>query len=233
MPPIPAAGPLQLTLGIIKPSVCSSQAQVKEVLQTIKQSGLEVRASEPAPSRAPAEASTNRVVLFATRLSDRNRRIELSSSTTKLKDHPHLTSSFSLLQIVRQKRMFWKTQDAEKFYSEHAGRFYFPRLVQHATSSPLLTLALYGPSSIQTWRQLIGPTHVYKGQWTSVQDGQSEGESGLGLRAKYGISDTRNGFHGSDSEASARKELEQVFEGWDIGWWLRHKEEEMRKAKSS
>ncbi|SGZ02171.1 BQ5605_C033g11192 [Microbotryum silenes-dioicae] len=174
MPPIPAAGPLQLTLGIIKPSVCSSQAQVKEVLQLIKQSGLE---------------------------------------------------------IVRQKRMFWKTQDAEKFYSEHAGRFYFPRLVQHATSSPLLTLALYGPSSIQTWRQLIGPTHVYKAQWTSIQDLQSE--NGLGLRAKYGISDTRNGFHGSDSEASARKELEQVFEGWDIGWWLKHKEEEMGKTKSS
>ncbi|SCV73570.1 BQ2448_7496 [Microbotryum intermedium] len=151
MPPLPATGPVQLTLGIIKPSVCSSQAQVKEVLQLIKQSGLE---------------------------------------------------------IVRQKRMFWKTQDAEK--------------VQHATSSPCLTLALYGPLAIQTWRYLIGPTHVYKAQWLQ----------GHSLRARFGTSDTRNGFHGSDSELNARKELEQVFEGWDIAWWLKHKEEIEGKTKS-
>ncbi|KAL8276587.1 hypothetical protein RQP46_011010 [Phenoliferia psychrophenolica] len=152
MPPAPPL-PLQLTLGIIKPSVYASQPQVQEIMRTIKGTGLE---------------------------------------------------------IVRSKKIFWKEKDAEEFYGEHAGRFYFPRLVQHATSGPFLALALSGPSAIQTWRTLIGPTHVYKTQWTHPET----------LRAKYGLSDTRNGFHGSDAEGSARKELGMVFEGWDVEWWL-------------
>ena len=41
------------------------------------------------------------------------------------------------------------------------------------------------------------------------------------LRAQYGISDTRNSFHGSDSTVSAKLELERVFEGFDTDWWIR------------
>ncbi|TNY17795.1 nucleoside diphosphate kinase [Rhodotorula diobovata] len=149
------------------------------------------------------------------------------------------------LEIVRSKRIFWQERDAEQFYAEHQGRFYFPRLVQHATSGPFVALALCAPDAIQRWRALIGPTHVYKAQW----------ERGETLRARYGLSDTRNGFHGacerseplffrarlgrggggtceltgragagSDSPASAEKELTQVFESWDVRWWLEQRE---------
>ncbi|KAJ8295842.1 Vacuolar protein sorting-associated protein 33A [Rhodotorula toruloides] len=97
-----------------------------------------------------------------------------------------------------------------EFYGEHRGRFYFPRLVQHATSGPFVALALCAPDAIQRWRGLIGPTHVYKGQWEKPET----------LRARYGLSDTRNGFHGSDSPESAAKELSQVFENWDTTWWI-------------
>ncbi|ORY77571.1 nucleoside diphosphate kinase [Leucosporidium creatinivorum] len=120
------------------------------------------------------------------------------------------TIKASGLEIVRSKRIFWKAADAEQFYAEHAGRFYFPRLVQHATSGPFVALALHGPDAIKHWRSLIGPTHVYKGQWNNPET----------LRARYGLSDTRNGFHGSDSPESARKELAQIFEGWDVDWWM-------------
>ncbi|GAA6007135.1 hypothetical protein JCM11491_003018, partial [Sporobolomyces phaffii] len=120
--------PLQLTLGIIKPSVTAHQPHVQDIMRTIKQSGLE---------------------------------------------------------IVRTKRIFWREKDAKQFYGEHEGRFYFPRLVQHATSGPFVALALCGPDAIKRWRTLIGPTHVYKGQWEAPET----------LRAKYGLSDTRNGFH--------------------------------------
>ncbi|GAA6000403.1 hypothetical protein JCM10207_007998 [Rhodosporidiobolus poonsookiae] len=148
---------LQLTLGVIKPSVAAHQPHVQEIMQRIKASGLE---------------------------------------------------------IVRSKRLFWRAEDAEQFYGEHKGRFYFPRLVQHATSGPFVALALAAPDAIQRWRALIGPTHVYKGQWERPET----------LRAQYGLSDTRNGFHGSDSPKSAAKELGQVFEGWDVEWWLRQRE---------
>lgn len=58
--------------------------------------------------------------------------------------------------------------------------------VQHAISGPFVALALYGPDAIAHWRRLIGPTHVFKTQWTHPES----------LRARYGLSDTRNGFHG-------------------------------------
>ncbi|GAA5881938.1 hypothetical protein JCM1840_005421 [Sporobolomyces johnsonii] len=150
---------LQLTLGIIKPSVTSDQRHVQEIMRAIKASGLE---------------------------------------------------------IVRTKRIFWQEKDAEQFYGEHKGRFYFPRLVQHATSGPFVALALCGPDAISRWRTLIGPTHVYKAQWERPET----------LRAKYGLSDTRNGFHGSDSPASAANELGQVFESWDVNWWLEQRRKE-------
>ncbi|BGP38430.1 hypothetical protein JCM10449v2_002362 [Rhodotorula kratochvilovae] len=149
--------PLQLTLGIIKPSVAAHQPHVQEIMRTVKRSGLE---------------------------------------------------------IVRSKRIFWQEKDAEQFYAEHQGRFYFPRLVQHATSGPFVALALCAPNAIARWRALIGPTHVYKAQWERLET----------LRARYGLSDTRNGFHGSDSPASAEKELAQVFENWDVRWWLEQRE---------
>ncbi|POY72707.1 putative Nucleoside-diphosphate kinase [Rhodotorula taiwanensis] len=128
---------LQLTLGIIKPSVAAHQPHVQDIMKEIKRSGLE-------------------------------------------------------------------------FYGEHRGRFYYPRLVQHAVSGPLVALALCAPDVIQKWRNLIGPTRVFEGQWERPES----------LRARYGLSDTRNGFHGADSPESADKELNLIFENWDTSWWL-------------
>ncbi|GAA5892884.1 hypothetical protein JCM8208_004116 [Rhodotorula glutinis] len=152
-----ASPPLQLTLGIIKPSVAAHQPHVQAIMRHIKSSGLE---------------------------------------------------------IVRSKRLFWQERDAEQFYAEHKGRFYFPRLVQHATSGPFVALALCAPDAIKRWRTLIGPTHVYKAQWERPET----------LRARYGLSDTRNGFHGSDSPSSAATELQQIFDSWDVKWWLEQRE---------
>lgn len=76
-----------------------------------------------------------------------------------------------------------------QFYAEHHDRFYFLRLVSHATSGPFVALALAAPDAIKRWRTLIGPTKVFRGQW----------EDGSCLRARYGTSDTRNGFHGAFS----------------------------------
>ena len=95
----------------------------------------------------------------------------------------------------------------------------FPLPPSSPSKSPLTlknVQALYGDNAIQVWRDLIGPTHVYKSQWINSES----------LRAKYGLSDTRNGFHGSDSEEAARRELGMIFEGWDLDWFLRHQESE-------
>lgn len=35
--------------------------------------------------------------------------------------------------IVRNKRLFWKEKDAQAFYKEHEGKFYYDRLIQGMT----------------------------------------------------------------------------------------------------
>ena len=97
-------------------------------------------------------------------------------------------------QIVRTRRLHLTPETASAFYAAHAGRFYFPRLVSHATSGPSVALALAGPDAIARWRALIGPTHVYKAQWERPET----------LRARYGLSDTRNGFHGKWTQSVCR-----------------------------
>ena len=66
-----------------------------------------------------------------------------------------------------------------------------------------MALGLCKVNAIQDWRSLIGPTKFYKAQWTHPYT----------LRARFGISDTRNGFHASADEPSAKRELGLCFEG--------------------
>lgn len=52
----------------------------------------------------------------------------------------------------------------------------------------------------------MGPTKVFKAVYTDPNC----------IRALYGISDTRNACHGSDSTASALREISIIFPEFDI-----------------
>ena len=67
-----------------------------------------------------------------------------------------------LPQIIRTSRQHWSLNDARAFYAEHAGKPYVDRLIQHAISGPCLALGLIKHNAIADWREMIGPTHVYK-----------------------------------------------------------------------
>ena len=47
------------------------------------------------------------------------------------------------------------------------------------------------------------------------------------------MSDTRNGFHGSDSEVNARWELSLVMPTFDIDRWISDEFERQRRAEKS
>ena len=113
-------------------------------------------------------------------------------------------------EIIRSAMFTWSMDDAAAFYAEHKGKFYYDRLLIGITSVPTLGLALAGPNAIREWRVLIGPTKAYRGAWEAPDT----------LRAQYGLGDSRNGFHGSDSEASALSELSIVFPEWNAAQWL-------------
>ncbi|KAI7834005.1 nucleoside diphosphate kinase, partial [Kickxella alabastrina] len=105
------------------------------------------------------------------------------------------------IHITRRKTLQWTRAEAEQFYNEHQGRFFFNRLVGYMTSGPLMALELSGPGVISKWRGMLGSTHPVR----------MRVERPKCLRARFGLTDTRNAFHGSDSLEAAKRELKFIF----------------------
>ncbi|EGG21325.1 hypothetical protein DFA_01206 [Cavenderia fasciculata] len=92
---------------------------------------------------------------------------------------------------------------AEQFYNDHRGKFFFERLVCFMTRGPIVPLILTeknnDKNTITSWREFIGPTHAENARKIEC------------LRGKYGSSDTWNGFHGSGSNDEATQEINFFF----------------------
>ncbi|KAL7888196.1 hypothetical protein AOLI_G00031700 [Acnodon oligacanthus] len=116
--------------------------------------------------------------------------------------------------IVRKKDLMWRRSDSERFYAEHEGRFFYQRLVEFMSSGPMRAYILAREDAIARWRELMGPTKVYRARYTSPST----------IRAQYGLTDTRNTTHGSDSEESAQREIAFFFPEFSIDQWLEKEE---------
>lgn len=104
-------------------------------------------------------------------------------------------------KIVRIKKTRMTLQLAQDFYSEHRKKFFFNRLITFMSSSSIYALILAKNDAISSWRSLIGKANVYR---TIYSDPDS-------LRSRFGLTDTRNAVHGSDSEATVRREASFFF----------------------
>lgn len=80
-------------------------------------------------------------------------------------------------------------ETSDLFYGEHIGKPFFPNLQQFITSDVVVGMQLVADSSIQGWRDFIGPTNTQKAQQ----------EAPRSIRAVYGTDGTKNAVHGSDS----------------------------------
>jgi len=87
---------------------------------------------------------------------------------------------------------------AEKHYAEHAEKPFFVELVAFITSAPTLALALEGEGAISVARTTIGATNP-----AEAAPGSIRGDLALAM--------PNNLVHGSDSQESARRELELWF----------------------
>ncbi|XP_049613956.1 nucleoside diphosphate kinase 6 isoform X1 [Syngnathus scovelli] len=123
--------------------------------------------------------------------------------------------------IVRRKDLVWKRQNSEKFYSEHSGRFFYQRLVEFMSSGPMRAYILAREDAICHWRQLMGPTKVFRARYTSPTS----------LRAQFGLTDTRNTTHGSDSAESARREIAFFFPDFRPDEWMEREEPSFRSGQ--
>jgi len=104
-------------------------------------------------------------------------------------------------EVAAQKELTLSKDLAEEFYGEHKGKSFFDNLVGFMTSGPAVALALRKPNAILEWRAALGPTNSDK----------ARAERPGSLRAVYGTDGQRNAGHGSDSVASAQRELKLLF----------------------
>ena len=107
------------------------------------------------------------------------------------------------LKIVGMKLMKVTRQLAERHYEEHREKPFFSELVSFITSSPIVAMVVEGPGAIEEVRKLMGKTNP------------RDAAPGT-IRGDFGLSITMNLVHGSDSPASAAREIPIFFAEGEI-----------------
>jgi nucleoside-diphosphate kinase len=117
--------------------------------------------------------------------------------------------------ITAMKLMQLSGDKAREHYAEHKDRPFFADLVSFITSGPIVALAVAGENAIEGCRQLMGATNPLTAAPGSI-------------RADFAQSIGRNLVHGSDSKASAERELQIFFDAnefvsrkHDLERWLK------------
>jgi nucleoside-diphosphate kinase len=98
------------------------------------------------------------------------------------------------LKVVALRLLSVPRAMAEEHYAVHAGKPFYPGLVEFITSGPVAAIALEGPDAIAVVRKLVGKTMP------------NEAEPGT-IRGDLGVSGLRNLIHASDAPDTAEAEL--------------------------
>ena len=107
------------------------------------------------------------------------------------------------LKVAAAKLTLISKEKCELFYAEHKERPFFGELVSFMTSGPVLLMCLVGENAVLKNREIMGATDPKKA------------EAGT-IRAKHGDSVGENAVHGSDSVASAERELAIFFDRHEL-----------------
>jgi nucleoside-diphosphate kinase len=102
------------------------------------------------------------------------------------------------LRIAALKLMTMDRALAEQHYAEHEGKPFFGELVEFITSGPLVAMVLEGHEAVVAARQVIGATNPLDAAPGSI-------------RGDFALEVGQNMVHGSDSNASAAREVDLFF----------------------
>ncbi len=116
------------------------------------------------------------------------------------------------LKIVGMKMQRLTPEQAARHYAEHEGKPFYPGLVQHITSGPLVALAIEGRSAIAVVRLMTGATNPQTAAPGTI-------------RGDYGLAVTPNLIHASDSPTSAERELGLFFTADELHAYARSDQE--------
>jgi nucleoside-diphosphate kinase len=97
------------------------------------------------------------------------------------------------LEMIRIERA-----KAEEHYGEHRDKPFFGELVDFITGGPVVVARITGENAITCWRTLMGPTNPVEAAPGSI-------------RGDFATLIGENIVHGSDSPASAERELKLFF----------------------
>ncbi len=112
------------------------------------------------------------------------------------------------LQVVGCKMMRISPQLAATHYEAHQTKGFYAGLVRFMTSSPVLVLAIRGNGAITIARNMMGATFGSKANPGTI-------------RGDFGVSNSFNLIHGSDSPEAAERELKLFFAPGEVQDWSR------------
>ena len=106
-------------------------------------------------------------------------------------------------KLVGLKMFTMPREVAETHYAEHRGKPFFEGLVRYITSGPVVAMVWEGKNVIAAAREMMGATDPQKALPSTI-------------RGTYGIDVGRNVVHGSDSPASAAREIGIFFKADEL-----------------
>lgn len=109
---------------------------------------------------------------------------------TRFEQRGFKLAGLKLLQITQEL--------AEEHYAVHKGKAFYPGLVKHITSGPVVVGVVEGPKAISIVRAMMGATNA------------AEAAPGT-MRGDYALEIGFNIIHGSDGPETAAKEINLFF----------------------
>jgi len=102
------------------------------------------------------------------------------------------------LKILDMKKVFFSREMTEQFYGEHKEEEFYNRLINYMADKNVVALKLEGLDAIKILRRLVGATDPKKAEKNTI-------------RADFGLGTPQNSVHASDSEKSAKREIDFFF----------------------
>lgn len=103
--------------------------------------------------------------------------------------------------VTKLRMVMLSRKEAMDFHADHHSRPFYNELIQFITSGPVIAMEILRDDAICEWKRLLGPAN----------SGQARSDAPGSIRALFGTDGIRNAAHGSDSFASAAREMELFF----------------------
>jgi nucleoside-diphosphate kinase len=107
------------------------------------------------------------------------------------------------IEIMAMKMITMTKEEAKGFYKVHEGKPFYESVTDFMSSGPCVVMVLEGKDVISRYRKLMGATNY------------EEAEDGT-IRREFATDIEKNVVHGSDSEETAKFEINYFFNALEI-----------------